>query len=321
VCVRQVQELDSRLEYKDLIFDAHTHGIDENGLDSLVEVEAEFGIGQALLICHSLKIKNYAERAYPGRFIYAKYFSGSSRFTEGVGPMLKEVAALKGEGYHLAKMQSAPMMRGRASADLELLRMDTDEMASFFDALKDEDILLMLHLSDPDTYYATNYADQHYYSSKERDLDELEGVLSRYPNQRFQIAHFAAQPEVYRLENLARWFDSYPNFNVDTGSARWMARELGKDPRKARRFLIKYSDRLHFGTDCVAFTPERRYYEGRHLALRLLFETRARNEPLPFPDPDTAETGGTFINGLALPNSVLKRIYWENAERFYSDYF
>ncbi len=321
MCPRQVQELDSKLEYKGLIFDAHTHGIDENGLDLLVEVETDFGISQALLICHSLEIKRYAERAYPGRFIFAKYFSGSSRFTEGIGPMLKEVSTLKGEGYQIAKIQSAPMMRGRASADPDMLRMDSDEMACFFEALNEEGIPLLLHLSDPDTYYTTYYANQRYYSSKERDLDELEGVLRRYPELHFQIAHFAAQPEVHRLDNLARWFDTYRNFNVDTGSARWMARELSKDPRKARRFLTKYSGRLHFGTDCVAFTPERGYYEGRHLALRHLFETDIRNEPLPFSDADTTEIGGTFINGLSLPESVLKKIYWENAECFFSDFF
>ena len=315
-----MQELDSRLEYNGVIFDAHTHAIDANGLDMLVEIETVFGINQALLICHSQEIMSYAERTYPGRFIYAKYFSGSSRFTEGVGPMLKEIATLKSEGYHLAKMQSAPMMRGRASASPESLRLDSNEMACFFDALIDEGVPFMLHLSDPDTYYTINYADRRYYTSKERDLAELEGVIARYPSLRFQIAHFAAQPEIHRLENLARWFETYPNFNVDTGSARWMTRELSKDSRKARSFLIKYSDRLHFGTDCVAFTPDRGYYEGRHLALRLLLETDVRNEPLPFTDADTAETGGTFINGHNLPDSVLKRIYWENAERFFSDY-
>jgi predicted TIM-barrel fold metal-dependent hydrolase len=315
-----VQRLDTRLKYTGSILDAHTHAIDENGLELLVDVQRKYGISQAVLICHSLDIKRYAERVYPGRFIFAKYFSGSFRFSEGLVPMLKEIRTLREEGYHLAKMQSAPIMRGRASASPDLLRMDSNEMASFFDALKDEDIPFLLHLSDPDTYYETRYTDTSIYTSKKRDLEELEGVLKRYPNQQFQIAHFAAQPEIHRLDNLARWFDTYTNFNVDTSSARWMARELSKDPKKARNFIIRYSDRMHFGTDCVAFTPERAYYEGRHLALRLLFETDIRNEPLPFSDADTAGIGGTFVNGLDLPQAVLNKIYWNNAERFYSRY-
>jgi hypothetical protein len=96
-----------------------------------------------------------------------------------------------------------------------------------------------------------------------------------------------------------------------------MVRELCKDPERAREFFIRYSDRIHFGTDCVAFNPDWSYYEGRHRSLRLLFESDIRNEPLPFADADTADTGGTFINGLELPRDVLERIYWQNAMSFY----
>lgn len=315
-----MRKLDSRLEYTEPIFDAHTHGIDSDALDILVDTQNKFGVQKAILICHSLGIKQYADETYPGRFIQAKYFSGAFRFSHGVEPLLKEIATLKDEGYHLAKMQSAPMMRGRASADAELLRMDEDEMARFFGAMKDEDISFILHLSDPDTYYKMKYTDKKHFTSKERDLRELEGVLSRHSDMKLQIAHFAAQPETHRLENLARWFDTYLNFNIDTSSARWMSRELSKDPQKSQEFMIKYSDRMHFGTDCVGFTPERSYYEGRYLALRLLLETDVRNVPLPFPDPDTTETGGTFINGLNLPKSVLDKIYWKNAAQFFSDF-
>jgi predicted TIM-barrel fold metal-dependent hydrolase len=291
--------------------------VDTQALDTLVSVEKEFGVRRALLICHSLGAKQYAESRFPGRFIFAKYFSGAARFVDGVDPILKEIRTMKEEGYHLGKMQSAPIMRARARADLESLRMDEEEMARMLDALKDEGFPFLLHLSDPDTYYAKKYTDSTQFSSKERDLAELEGVISRHKDLRLQIAHFAAQPEIHRLDHLSRWFDRYENFNIDTSSARWMARELGKDPRKARDFFIKYADRIHFGTDCVAFNPDRSYYEGRHLALRLLFETGIRQEPLPFPDADTADSGGTFINGLELPEDVLRKIYWENATSFY----
>jgi len=316
-----VCRLDSRLHYTGPIFDSHTHGIDTDALDILVEIEKIFGIEKTILICHSLGIKQYADETYPGRFIYAKYFSGAFRFTHGIEPLLKEISTLKEEGYHLAKMQSAPIMRGRVSAGPDELRMDEDEMARFFGAMTDEDIPFMLHLSDPDTYYASKYTDKKHFSTKERDLQELEGVLSRHAGMKLQIAHFGAQPEIHRLGNLARWFDTYPNFNIDTSSARWVSRELSKDSKIAREFIIKYSDRLHFGTDCVAFTDDRSYYAGRHLALRLLFETDVEQEPLPFIDADTVNTGGTFINGLNLPESVLRKIYWDNAHRFFSDYF
>lgn len=308
------------MTYNDPIFDAHIHVVDTDALDMLVDIGEGFGVKESLLICHSLEAKKYAEEKYPGRFIFAKYFSGSMRFGDGLESILKEIGTLRDEGYHLAKMQSAPVMRGRASATLEELRMDDDDMARMFDAMKDEGIPFLLHLSDPDTYYASRYTDTSVYTSKERDLRELEGVLKRHGSMKLQIAHFGAQSEIHRLDNLARWFDTYPNFNIDTSSARWVSRELSKDPKKAREFIIKYQDRIVFGTDCVTWRPERDYYEGRYLALRLLLETAVKHEPLPFIDADTVDTGGTFINGLDLPQSVLRKIYWDNVHQFFSEY-
>lgn len=286
----------------------------------MVHVGSEYGVQKSILICHSLDAKSYADEKYPGRFIYAKYFSGSMRFVSGVENLIKEIRVLKEEGYHLAKMQSAPVMRGRTFASPEHLRMDDDDMARFFGAMKDENIPFILHLSDPDTYYETRYTDTKHYTSKERDLRELKGVLQKHSSMKLQFAHFAAQPEIHRLDNLARWFDTYPNFNIDTSSARWMSRELSKDPEKAREFFTKYQDRILFGTDCVSWGPDRDYYEGRYLALRLLFETRSRKIPLPFTDSDTINSGGTFINGLDLPENVLQKIYWDNAHTFYDEF-
>ncbi len=294
--------------------------MDTEALDVLVEIGETFGVRESLLICHSLDAKEYAQHKYPGRFIFAKYFSGAMRFSNGLEQILDGIASLRDEGYHLAKIQSAPIMRGRASASRNELRLDEDEMAIMFDALSDDGVPLLLHLSDPDTYYATRYTDTSIYSSKERDLQELEGVLRRHRSINFQLAHFAAQPEIHRLDNLARWFETYSNFCIDTSSARWVSRELGKDPKKARDFFIKYQDRIVFGSDCVTWRPERDYYEGRYLALRLLLESSVEHRPLPFPDADTVDSGGTFINGLHLPKEVLRKIYWQNAKDFYAEY-
>jgi hypothetical protein len=97
-----------------------------------------------------------------------------------------------------------------------------------------------------------------------------------------------------------------------------MARELSKDTKKAREFIIKYSDRILFGTDLSSNRNTREDFYGRYVAQRILWETKEHNIPLPFIDADTKNTGGTFINGLDLPLSVLKKLYWENANRIYS---
>ena len=63
----------------------------------------------------------------------------------------------------------------------------------------------------------------------------------------------------------------------------------------------------------------RDYFAARYHAQRLLWETKARGKPLPFEDADTKDSGGTFINGLNLPLSVLRKLYWENAIRIYDN--
>ena len=282
-----------------------------------MKIGAKYEVKKSLLICHSLGAKEFAEKMYPGRFVLAKYIPSTLRFTENVNAIVREVKNLRDEGYALAKMQSAPMMRGRVKVRPDVLKMDSIELDPFFEALADEDIPFLLHLSDPDTYYEKRYNDRSYFSSKEIDLQELEGVVARHPNVKLQLAHFAAQPEIERLNELGKWFEMYKNFNVDMGSARWMIRELGKDPSKSRAFLTKYANRILFATDCVAYTPDIDYYEGRYKSLRFLLESDVQSMPLPFTDADTVDSGGTFINGLGLSDSVCRKIYWENAERLY----
>ncbi|MHA2424947.1 MAG: amidohydrolase family protein, partial [Candidatus Thorarchaeota archaeon] len=147
----------------------------------------------------------------------------------------------------------------------------------------------------------------------------IEEVISRHPKLTFQIPHFGAQPEIHRLPNLARWMEAYPNVILDTASSRWMARELSKDVKKAYEFMKRYSDRVLFGTDLSTNRGDLNYFSGRYIAQRILWETKEEGTPLPFLDADTKDSGGTFINGLDLPQSVLRKLYWENAKRIYTD--
>ncbi len=222
-----------------------------------------------------------------------------------------------GEGYRVAKMHFAPFWIDRAKDMPSHPAVDSEEFDRFFAMLSDAGIPVLIHVSDPDTYYATRYTDVKWYGTKDEHLAQFEKRLARSPAVQFQVAHFCAQPEQDRLSNLARMFEQYPNLFVDTGSARWMARELGKDVRRSRRLIQAHSDRILFGSDCVARATDRSYYEGRYQTERLLLESDVRAYPLPFTDNDTVNTGGTYINGLSLPLSVLKKIYWENAMRIY----
>jgi predicted TIM-barrel fold metal-dependent hydrolase len=309
--------MDFRPRYNGPIFDAHSHVVDEEHIDLLVRIGEDYGVEKSLLIVHGdVGIESYEER-YPDRFIFAKYFSGWMLFGEGLDEAVPEIHSMREEGYQVAKVHFAPFWSDRLSEVKNIPPLDSKEFNPFFEALAYEEIPVLIHVSDPDTYYESRYDNEAVYGTKDEHLMELERRLERTPDVTFQVAHFGAQPEVHRLENLARLFDNYPNLNVDTGSARWMVRELGRDPETARRFVTRYSERILFGSDCVARSNDISYYEGRYKSERMLWESDVRDVPLPFVDADTVDSGGTFINGLNLDDEVLEKLYWKNALRIH----
>jgi len=304
-------------KYNGPIFDAHTHIGEPDTLDNMVAIEKEFGIAKQIAIVHSKDGLATAREKYPDRFIFAKYLSLTDIAHYNVEPVVDDISRTKEEGYVLAKTWFGPRWRDYIEDVPAGFRIDNPKLEPVFQALVDNDLPLIIHIADPDTYFELHYQDFSKYGTKEDNLNQLENVMERHPQVVFQIPHFGAQPEIHRLPNLASWLDRFPNIIIDTASSRWMARELSKDVQKARNFLMKYSDRILFGTDLSSNRGDHEYYQGRYQAQRILWETNICNEPLPFEDADTKDSGGTFINGLNLPLKTLRRIYWENANSLY----
>jgi hypothetical protein len=304
-------------KYKGPIFDAHTHIGEANTTDKMLEIEDKFGVTAQIGIVHSKDGFHYAKEKYSERFVFAKYLSLREIAHYNVDPVIDEIAKTKDEGYSLAKSWFGPRWRDYIEDVPAGFRIDSPKLDPVFQALEENDLPIIIHVADPDTYFHLHYQDESKYGTKDDNLGQLEAVLQRHPKVKFQIPHFGAQPEIHRLSNLASWLDRFPNVIIDTASSRWMARELSKDVKKVRDFLMRYSDRILFGTDLSANRGDIEYFGGRYSAQRLLWETEIRDEPLPFEDADTKNSGGTFINGLNLPLSVLRKLYWENAIKTY----
>jgi predicted TIM-barrel fold metal-dependent hydrolase len=106
------------------------------------------------------------------------------------------------------------------------------------------------------------------------------------------------QPE--DLASLAATLDAHPNVQLDM-SAR--VAELGRQPFTARRFFLRFSDRILFGADLL---PEESMYRAHYR----FFETDDEH----FDYPSHASRQGRWqIYGLALPDEVLERVYRGNA--------
>lgn len=126
-------------------------------------------------------------------------------------------------------------------------------------------------------------------------------VIARHPATTFIGAHVANYPE--NLVRVSEWLDAYPNLVVETSSR---IAELGRQPIAAREFLIRYQDRVLFGTDGPR--PA-----GRLLPNWRFFETR--DEYFPYAENPFPPQGLWRISGLGLPDKVLKKLYHENAMR------
>ncbi len=132
-------------------------------------------------------------------------------------------------------------------------------------------------------------------------IDARNRVIARHPKTTFICAHMADIPE--DLAKLSGYLDQYPNMNVEIAAR---VSELGRQPYTARKFFLKYPDRILFGTDGVPpvseLIPHWRFLESW-------------DEFFPYEDNPFPPQGFWNIYGLGLPDDVLKKVYYENAER------
>jgi predicted TIM-barrel fold metal-dependent hydrolase len=150
--------------------------------------------------------------------------------------------------------------------------------------------------------------------------DAFERLVARHKKTTFIAVHFGNDPE--NPDNVARMLDKYPNFFIDTAAR---VPEIGRHPQeKMRKFYAKYQDRVLFGTDTGIGADDADMMYGSNGAgvptradeVRFFtstwryFETSDRQFESPTPIQ-----GRWKIDGVGLPESVLRKIYFDNAAR------
>ncbi len=131
-------------------------------------------------------------------------------------------------------------------------------------------------------------------------LAALIHAVAKHSHTTFIGAHLCNSAE--DLPRLAEWLDKYPNLVTDFDAR---ISELGRQPYSARRFLIKYQDRLMFGTD----TPCNR------ASYRTYFRFLETDDEYFDSAPSHHLQGFWMIYGVFLPKDVLEKIYYKNAQR------
>jgi predicted TIM-barrel fold metal-dependent hydrolase len=141
---------------------------------------------------------------------------------------------------------------------------------------------------------------------KEVILAARDHLLAENPNLRVVGAHLGSMET--DVDEIAKRFDRYPNFAVDTAAR--MEYLMIQPREKVRNFLIKYQDRVLYGTDLEFLSDE-----STAEALKEWRETYARDWKFLATD-QMLPYRGRKIEGLNLPEPVLRRIYHENAARW-----
>ena len=139
------------------------------------------------------------------------------------------------------------------------------------------------------------YRDPQHYPSWQEIINEQHRVFKKHPGTKFINAHLGWYGN--DLETLGKLMDEIPNMYSEIGA---VLAELGRQPRNARKFLIKYQDRIMFGKD--SWRPEEYPYYFRTL------ETDDE-----YFDYYRKRHAHWKIYGLDLPDEVLKKLYYKNA--------
>jgi predicted TIM-barrel fold metal-dependent hydrolase len=244
-------------------------------------------------------------------------WSGASFRDVGPGWGARAAASLeadvKGGAVGLGEVGKNLGLRTR-KADGTRLAVDDPELDALWAACAKLKVPAFVHLGEPSEFFAPldynnerwlemalfrdrRYNDRSQNPSFEDFIAERDRMLMKHPNTTFILAHLGWQAN--DLAKLGALMDKLPNLHAEVGAILY---DLGRQPRFAHDFFVKYQDRLLFGKD--SFQPDEYPYYWR------VFETSDE-----YFDYYRDYHAFWKLYGMNLPDAVLKKLYYQNALR------
>lgn len=327
------------------IIDAHTHIHGERASRIYKEVRELFGIVKTYTMTQIGQVPIVRDAlGETVRFISIPTWSDPDRGNaHGMG-YIKTVERFRKEfDSRIMKIWGSPRLRdivtGEGATDVR--EVDSPARVAACEAARDLGMMYMVHIADPDTWFATKYADPAKYGTKRSHYEALERMLDRFENP-WIAAHMGGWPE--DLGFLDGLLSRHDNLYIDTSATKWVVRELSKHPvAETRAFFEKWAGRVLFGSDLVvmedqlspaksglspmgdlADSPDAAFelYASRYWALRTMFESSYDGESpiadgdLMMVEPDKFDAmSGPRLRGMGLDRRLLSMIYSGAAER------
>lgn len=218
-------------------------------------------------------------------------------------------------------------------ANGNFVMIDDPAFEPVFEYLQENRIPLLGHLGEPlncwlpvdemtlgnDRRYFSNNPQYHMYlhpdaPSYENQINARDRVLERYPGLMFCGAHLASLE--WSVDELASRFESFPDLRVDI-SARigHLQHQSLSDHEKVRSFLIRYQDRIMYGSD-ASVSERSTDYTSTTENLRQMWLDHwiylATDSTVTINDLDNQD-----VKGLQLPSGVIDKIFYKNAVEFF----
>jgi predicted TIM-barrel fold metal-dependent hydrolase len=299
------------------LWDAHLHVWDAGAFSGFERWANRFGVKRFTAIASPDVKASLEQRGGKNRFSFALYLPIHAFADHDTDTLLSSLEIARSQSYDMVKLWFGPRFLDFTDA-VKPFAISHEAFEPVFARIEEYGMPVDIHVADPDIWYRRKYVDAERYRTKLQAVDEFTVVLDRHPGLRAISVHFGSLPEPRHRALLSSLLDRYPNLHIDTASTKWVVRELGRDPLRAREFIVRYQRRILFASDLSIgrFDEEEGYYAKRYWSQRLFWETGVREVPLPFSDKDNDE-GPTIINGLELSRDVLENLYWKNAGDFF----
>jgi len=235
---------------------------------------------------------------------------------QGVGPgwAAKAVAQLEADAkagaLGIGEINKGFGLTAR-KADGTRLKLDDPDLDPVWQAAARLNLPVLIHTADPQEFFQpidhdnerwlelALFPDRRFPSPQYPAFDELMGerdrLFKRNPKTIFIAAHMGWHAN--NLARLGKMFDEMPNVYGEVGAVLY---DLGRQPRMAHDFFVKYQDRILFGKD--SYQPDEFPYYWR------VFETGDE-----YFDYYRDYHAFWKLYGLALPDGVLRKLYYGNA--------
>jgi predicted TIM-barrel fold metal-dependent hydrolase len=269
------------------------------------------------------------DRAFPGRF-YTFTEPSYSRFKEPNYPALQALAIEQAHrdgarGLKILKTLGLYLREGITSGTL--VKIDDPRFDPMWDACGQLGMPVAIHISDPAAFFTptdrfneryeelNNHPDWSFYGhdfpSNAELIEARNRMFARHPKTHFIVLHVGNFSE--NLQNVSENLDRFPNMTVDIAAR---VGELGRQPRTSRKFFDKYQDRILFGTDATPHGdefPQQVFNDKLYEIYYRFLETD--DEYFDYAPAKVPPQGRWRIYGIQLPETILRKVYFENAAR------